>query len=110
MTLLLETPPLPLRTDKDGAVRVSGTRVTLDSIVGAYNRGQNAEEISRNFDSVPLRDIHAVISYYLGHRQEVDEYLEAREAEADRLQALCGFDGKAVKARLEARRRPGQAE
>ncbi len=42
------TATLPLKTDKDGVIRVSKTRVSLDTIVNAFLEGLTAEEISRH--------------------------------------------------------------
>src|SRR5579871_488178 len=73
----------PLLTKKDGAVRVGGTRVTLDTVIGAYQQGATPEEIALQYDVLQLADIYAVISYYLQHRPEVEEYLDKRNQEAE---------------------------
>ena len=57
--------PVPMAMDKDGMVRIAGTRITLDTIVGAYNRGDSAGEIVDGFPSLSLADVHAIIAYYL---------------------------------------------
>ncbi|HYV38047.1 MAG TPA: DUF433 domain-containing protein, partial [Gemmataceae bacterium] len=62
------SPPIetiPLLLDSDGVLRVSETRVTLDTIVGAFTEGATAEEIAQQYPSVPLADVYAVIGYYL---------------------------------------------
>lgn len=64
MSFTLITEPIPLSNDADGVIRISGTRVTLDSIVGAYLNGLSADSISEQFPTIPLADIHAVLSYY----------------------------------------------
>ena len=38
---------VPIRTDADGVVRIAGTRVTLDTIVAAFDAGATAEEIAQ---------------------------------------------------------------
>ena len=82
MKLPLLSDPLPLVASEDGQViRVSGTRVTLDTVIGAFKRGATPEEIAQDFSAVPLADVYAVITYYLRHRSEVDEYLERRASE-----------------------------
>ena len=53
---------VPIQTDTDGVVRVAGTRVTLDTIVGASDAGATAEEIAQ-YSSVPLADVYSVITY-----------------------------------------------
>src|SRR5437588_11875140 len=79
---LVAVPP-PIRIDADGVMRVGGTRVTLDTVLGAYQMGRSVEEIQESYPSLQLADIHAVISYYLRHRAEVDEYLEGRRQQAE---------------------------
>jgi uncharacterized protein (DUF433 family) len=85
MTLTVAADPLPLRLDDGGAYRVGNTRVRLDTVVFAYNHGSSAEQISRDFPTLELADVHSVIGYYLHHRAEVDAYLAAREKEAAKL-------------------------
>lgn len=46
MATMTLTEIIPLKTDKDGVMRVSKTRVTLDTIVAAFSEGATAEEIA----------------------------------------------------------------
>src|SRR5262245_33888484 len=62
---------VPIHTDADGLVRVAGTRVTLDTIVGAFETGATAEEIAQQYPTVPLVDVYSVITYYLRHKPDV---------------------------------------
>ena len=82
MTLALELES-PLRTDQDGTIRVGGTRVTLDTVVGAHKRGDTPEEIADGFPSLALSDIYATIAYYLSHRDQVEAYLVEGKAQGD---------------------------
>ncbi len=77
--------PPPLYETEQGAIRVQGTRVSLDSVVYAYNTGATPESIVQSFTTLKLRDVYAVIAYYLDNREAVDAYLRRREAEADRI-------------------------
>src|SRR5437773_10847138 len=77
-----------LVTDGDGVVRVRGTRVRLDTVVYAFNRGASAEEILQQYRSLARSDIYATISYYLQHRSSVDAYLQQRQLEHDRVRKL----------------------
>lgn len=74
---------VPLEQDADGAVRVTGSRVTLDTLVAAFKRGATAEQIQDSFPSLSLRQIYGAIFYYLDHQAEVEEYLNERQTEAD---------------------------
>src|ERR1700736_5870037 len=61
--------------DAASAIRITGTRLTLDAVVGAFKRGATAEEIVQDYPSISLPDVNAVIAYYLRHRSEVEDYL-----------------------------------
>jgi len=104
--LSLESQALPLRTDAEGVVRVAGTRVTLDTLVAAFKQGATAEQIADDYPVVDLSDIYAVITYYLRHREDVDQYLaeQRREGERVRLQMRERIDPHGVRDRLLARR------
>ncbi len=61
-----------------------GSRITLDTLVGVFKRGETVEELTEAFPSLSLDQIRAVINWYLTHQSEADEYLEEGEAEAER--------------------------
>lgn len=74
----------PLHQDADGVIRVAATRVTLESIVSLYEQGASAEEIALRFDVLSLSDIYATVAYFLGHRPEMESYLDRmRQASLD---------------------------
>ena len=77
--------PIPLSTDANGVIRVAGTRVTLETVVGAFETGATPEEIAQDFSVLRLDDIYAVITYYLRHRKEVEAYLLRRGALAEKV-------------------------
>jgi uncharacterized protein (DUF433 family) len=85
MIVLPETVNLPLKIDEHGAIRVSGTRVTLDTLIARYHQGDTPEAIHEGFETIPLADIYAVIAYYLDHQEEVDAYLKRRDEEGERI-------------------------
>ena len=98
---------VPIHTDADGVVRVAGTRVTLDTIVAAFDAGATAEEIAQQYSSVPLPDVYSVITYYLRHKAEVSAYLQRRQEEAAtvREEVERRFPSSSIRERLIARRR-----
>jgi uncharacterized protein (DUF433 family) len=75
----------PLRVDEGGVVRVGQTRISLDLIVEQYEYGMTPEDMVRAYDTLVLADAHAVIAYYLRHRDVVQAYLKRRAAEAHAL-------------------------
>lgn len=85
---MISTPitiPVPLRTDEDGVIRVGNTRVTLEVIIAAYLRDDTPEQIASGFEGLEPGDIHAVIAYYLGHRDEVNEYIRQADLEGEEI-------------------------
>ena len=103
----IEAEPVPLTSESDGAIRVKGSRVTLDTIVGAFCRGATAEEIVQQYSSLHLADVYAVIAYYLHHQPEIEAYLQEGQIEALRIRALNEAHSPPVgiRERLLARRK-----
>lgn len=106
MSLAIKHDDIPLTTTPDGAVLVTGTRVSLDLIVAAFVSGATAEQIAQQYPTVALADVYAAITYYLRHRDEVDAYLERRgqESEQVRAEAERRLDPHGIRDRLVARR------
>lgn len=85
---MIPDPPtmtIPLKMDEQGAIRISGTRITLDTVIARHHQGDSPEAIHEGFDILPVNDIYAVIAYYLANRDELDAYLQRRAEEADRI-------------------------
>ena len=106
MGLMIVHESVPLQTAEDGIVRVGRTRVTLDTLVAAFEQGATAEEIVQQYPSLNLADAYAVIGYYLHHRLEVEAYLAQRGEDSRRVRQgnEARFDPAGVRARLLARR------
>lgn len=85
MVLPLTAEPLPLSADPDGVVRIGGTRVTLDTVVAAYQAGASAEEICEDYPVLRLGDVYRAIAFFLEHRADVEAYLEDRREHAGRV-------------------------
>lgn len=110
MLLVLTADPIPLVTEKNGVVRISQTRVTLDTVVTAFLEGSSPEAIKDQYPSLQLSDIYSVIGYYLRHQAEVDAYLLVRQQFASevREEAERRFNPIGVRDRLLARRNTNQ--
>lgn len=65
----------------DGGYQLSGSRVSLDSIVYGFLRGETAEIIAQSFPVLTLEQVYGAITYYLAHQSEIDRYL--RQADTD---------------------------
>src|SRR6266496_1203538 len=99
--------PTPLRMDEQQIIRVGRTRVTLDTLVAAFQRGDTPEEIARNYDALLLGEVYLAIGYYLTHQAEVDSYLKARQAIRASVQkeVETQHNPNGIRERLLARRR-----
>jgi uncharacterized protein (DUF433 family) len=107
---VLATETIPLETDAHGVIRVSRTRVTLDTIVAAFKDGATAEEIAQQYPTVLLADVYYVIGYYLHKRDEVEMYLSRRQKEGRELQEKmeARFNPVGIRERLLARQKSGK--
>ena len=67
---------------RNGGYYVAGTRISLESVVCAYNRGDSPERILERYPLLekPAR-VYGVIAFYLDHQAEIDPYLEASKRE-----------------------------
>jgi len=61
--------------ERDGGYYVAGTRISLDSIVHAFRRGESPETICQNFELLRLEEVYGAIAYYLANHDEIDAYL-----------------------------------
>ena len=86
MVSLEGTISTPLAVTEQGTIRVKGSRVSLDSIIHHFKLGATAEQIVQSFSSLSLGDVYSSIAYYLTHRQQIEEYLQLQDSEADALQ------------------------
>lgn len=95
----------PLQQDEGGTIRVGGTRVTLETVVHAWQDGATEREIVEAYDALTLAQVYAVISYSLNHPAEVREYLERQQVLAEKSQTKIEkrFPPQELRARLVAR-------
>jgi len=91
MTMLVAAEAPPLVAGAAGALHVGKTRVTLDTVVGAFQDGATAEEITEQYSTLSLGQVHAVI--------------QARERQAETVRQANErlFNPAGVRARLSAR-------
>jgi uncharacterized protein (DUF433 family) len=95
--------------DRDGTVRVAGTRVTLDTVVRAFHAGASPEEIAEQYPVLGLGDVYSVLAFYLRRRAEVDAYLaqgvsdgQAAAARFSSLRPDAGLRGRLLARRVSS--------
>ena len=64
--------PIEYVEQRNGGYYVQGTRVSLDSIVYAFLRGESPDGIVESFPALTLEQVYGAIAFYLGHQTEVD--------------------------------------
>lgn len=90
---------------REGGYWLAGSRVSLDSIVYAFQQGQPAESIVRSFPAVSLEAVYGAIAYYLANRERIDEYLaEGRALYEAQRQAARDADPAFYQKLADARR------
>jgi uncharacterized protein (DUF433 family) len=62
-----------------------GSRVSLDSMVYQFLRGESPEGIAQCFPSLSLGQVYGGITFYLAHRAEFDAYLKEGESRFEEL-------------------------
>jgi uncharacterized protein (DUF433 family) len=90
---------------RDGGYYLAGSRVSLDSVVYAFLRGESPESIAESFPAVSIEQVFGAIAYYLDKREAVEAYLRDGRAEFARLREDGRRRHPALYAKLEAARR-----
>ena len=105
VTLKNEAEPVPLISDADGDC-VSGTRITLDTVVSAFGDGATRRGDRAAASSLRLGDVYAILTFYIRRRPDIDVYVRQRrrDAESAREENESRFDPEGIRERLLARR------
>ncbi len=69
-----------------GQPRIAGTRLKVQHIALEYDRlGFTPDQICDAHPGVTLAQVHAALSYYFEHKEEIDKAIRADEDFAERL-------------------------
>ena len=97
-------PESPYMSQEDGALRIAGTRVGLDTIVDYFQEGRTPEQIVQSFPTVTLAQVYGAIAYYLENKKLVDEFFAEVDREFERRVRPLSETNPELFARLEAAR------
>ncbi|HLG94926.1 MAG TPA: DUF433 domain-containing protein [Bryobacteraceae bacterium] len=99
-------------TLNQGAYRIAGTRVSLDSLVYLFREGMSAESMVESYPALTLEQVHGALAFYLANQKEIDQYLVEgqRAAEVQHRQSrqmnaelrLRSSNGRAVRVKFQA--------
>jgi uncharacterized protein (DUF433 family) len=79
----MEPAERPFVERRDEGFYLAGSRVPLASIVREFVEGQSPEAIRLAFPTLTLEQVYGAITFYLGHKDEVDSDVAARERAED---------------------------
>jgi uncharacterized protein (DUF433 family) len=68
---------------RNDAYWIEETRISLDSIVYAFQKGLSPESIVQSFPLLTLEQVYGAIAFYLANHPEIDAYLAAEESAFD---------------------------
>lgn len=85
MITLPHAEAIPLTQLEDGTLRITGTRIPVDTIIARYLVGDTPQEIVEGFPTVSLDTVYLLIAFYLRNQDSLDAYLHERRAAADKL-------------------------
>lgn len=94
--------------ERNGGYYVANTRVSLDSVVYAYLRGESPEGISESFPALSLEQIFGALAYYAAHIDVVNRYLSAGKSNFEALRQEWQRSHPALHQRLMAARQRSQ--
>ena len=97
-------PPSPYVDEREGALKMAGTRVSLGSVVAGFKEGESPEQIVESFPTLTLAQVYGAIAYYLENKQLIDEWMAETQRELERIPPLSQTNPELF-ARLEAARR-----
>jgi uncharacterized protein (DUF433 family) len=86
---------------RNDGLYVAGTRVSLDSVVHAFLRGESPEGIVESFPALTLEQAFGSLAFYTANRETVDQYLRKGHAAFDALRTNWQQAHPDLYARLE---------
>ena len=89
---------------RGGGYYIAGSRVSLDSVVYAFLRGESPEGILESFPALSLEQVFGALAFYLANRESVDAYLLEAKAEFARMRDEARRQHPALYAKLDAAR------
>jgi uncharacterized protein (DUF433 family) len=93
---------------RDDGFYLVGSRVPLDCVVREFREGQSPETIRSDFPTLSLEQVYGAITFYLGHKNQVDNDMAVRERVEDAFSEEHPAPPD-LKEKLERTRRQSQA-
>ena len=88
----------------DGSYYLTGSRVSLASVIYGFQDGESPETIQHNFPSLSLAQVYGAIAFYLSRPQESAAYLAELKRKWEDLERNAQPTDPDFKARIEQER------
>lgn len=85
---------------------LAGSRVPLAHIVKQFEQGESPEAIRSNYPTLSLEQVYGAMTFYLGHKEEVDRDISERHREEDAFTGAERVNALDIKGRIERIRPP----
>lgn len=105
LKVVMPDPACPYVEERNSGLYVTGTRVSLDSVVIRFQEGASPEGIVQSFPTLKLLQVYGVIAYYLENEEMIKEYIAEGERELERSVPPLSETNPDLFARLETARR-----
>lgn len=89
---------------REGGYYLIGGRISLDSVVYAFLRGESPEGIVDSFPALNLEQVFGAVAFYLANRECIDSYLRDRRTEFAQIRDEGRRRNPALYAKLEEAR------
>jgi len=87
---------------REGGYYIAGSRVSLDSVVYAFLRGESPEGIAESFPALSLEQVFGAVAFYLANRESIDDYLREGRADFARMRDEARRKHPALYSKLES--------
>ncbi len=83
---------------------MEGSRVSLDSLVYAFLRGESPEGIAQSFPALTLEQVFGALTFYLANQQTVDRYMQQGQEGFERMRQQARQTNPRLYAKLDSMR------
>ena len=93
--------------ERGGGYFIEGTRVSLESVVYAFLRGESPEGIAESFPALTLEQVFGALTFYLANRAALDQYLQNGKQEFEQMRDQARQKNPRLYAKLAEARHTG---
>lgn len=70
---------------------IAGTRIRVwDIYIASEVRGESPDEITAQYPSITLADVHAALAYYWDNREAIDQQMKESDEFVEKMKAMTG--------------------